>query len=63
MPPWVVLHAGNKSFKLTKAAMTSVPAASVELVKGSVSMVAGGVGAVGSVVASEVTLRKNDKAD
>lgn len=58
-----VAWVGTKSFELTKTAVTSVPAASVGLVKGSVSMVTGGVGAVGSVVASQVTPRKKDKAD
>ncbi|KAG7245325.1 hypothetical protein INR49_026541 [Caranx melampygus] len=58
-----VAWVGTKSFELTKSAVTSVPAASVELVKGSVSMVTGGVGAVGYVVASKVTPRKKDKAD
>lgn len=58
-----VAWVGTKSFELTKTAVTSVPAASVGLVKGSVSMVTGGVGAVGSVVASKVTPRKKDKAD
>lgn len=58
-----VAWVGTKSFELTKTAVTSVPAASVGLVKGSVSMVTGGVGAVGSAVASTVTPRKKDKAD
>ena len=58
-----VAWVGTKSFELTKTAVTSVPAASVGLVKGSVSMVTDGVGAVGSVVASKVTPRKKDKAD
>ncbi|XP_026221046.1 transmembrane protein 263 [Anabas testudineus] len=58
-----VAWVGTKSFELTKTAVTSVPAASAGLVKGSVSMVTGGVGAVGSVVASKVTPRKKDKAD
>ncbi|TMS05059.1 Transmembrane protein 263-A [Larimichthys crocea] len=58
-----VAWVGTKSFELTKTAVTSVPAASVGLVKGSVSIVTGGVGAVGSVVASKVTPRKKDKAD
>ncbi|XP_039990156.1 transmembrane protein 263 isoform X2 [Xiphias gladius] len=58
-----VAWVGTKSFELTKTAVTSVPAASVGLVKGSVSMVTEGVGAVGSVVASKVTPRKKDKAD
>ncbi|XP_029379176.1 transmembrane protein 263-like [Echeneis naucrates] len=58
-----VAWVGTKSFELTKTAVTSVPAASVGLVKGSISMVTGGVGAVGSVVASKVTPRKKDKAD
>ncbi|XP_070686928.1 transmembrane protein 263-A-like [Pempheris klunzingeri] len=58
-----VAWVGTKSFELTKTAVTSVPAASAGLVKGSVSMVTGGVGAVGSAVASKVTLKKKDKAD
>ncbi|XP_035520261.1 transmembrane protein 263-A [Morone saxatilis] len=58
-----VAWVGTKSFELTKTAVTSVPAASLGLVKGSVSMVTGGVGAVGSAVASKVTPRKKDKAD
>ncbi|XP_019933823.1 transmembrane protein 263-A [Paralichthys olivaceus] len=58
-----VAWVGTKSFEITKTAVTSVPAASVGLVKGSVSMVTGGVGAVGSAVASKVTPRKKDKAD
>ncbi|XP_042352698.1 transmembrane protein 263-B-like [Plectropomus leopardus] len=58
-----VAWVGTKSFELTKTAVTSVPAASAGLVKGSVSMVTEGVGAVGSVVASKVTPRKKDKAD
>ncbi|XP_066487205.1 transmembrane protein 263-like [Tiliqua scincoides] len=54
-----------KSLDLTRTAVTSVPAASVGLVKGSVSAVTGGVGAVGSAVASKVpfTTKKKDKAD
>ncbi|XP_034033032.1 transmembrane protein 263-A [Thalassophryne amazonica] len=58
-----VTWVGSKSFELTKTAVTSVPAAGVGLVKGSVSMVTGGVGAVGSAVASTVTPKKKDKAD
>ncbi|XP_074533519.1 transmembrane protein 263-A [Halichoeres trimaculatus] len=58
-----VAWVGTKSFELTKTAVTSVPAASAGIVKGSVSMVTGGVGAVGSAVASKVTPRKKDKAD
>ncbi|XP_034541048.1 transmembrane protein 263-A [Notolabrus celidotus] len=58
-----VAWVGTKSFELTKTAVTSMPAASAGLVKGSVSMVTGGVGAVGSAVASKVTPRKKDKAD
>ncbi|XP_024912184.1 LOW QUALITY PROTEIN: transmembrane protein 263-A [Cynoglossus semilaevis] len=58
-----VAWVGTKSFELTKTAVTSVPTAGVGLVKGSVSMVTGGVGAVGSAVASKVTPRKKDKAD
>ncbi|XP_056137919.1 transmembrane protein 263-B-like [Lampris incognitus] len=58
-----VAWVGNKSFELTKTAVTSVPSASVGLVKGSVSMVTGGVGTVGSAVASKVTPKKKDKTD
>ncbi|KAK3535323.1 hypothetical protein QTP70_007930 [Hemibagrus guttatus] len=58
-----VAWVGSKSFELTKAAVTSVPAAGVGLVKGSVSVVTGGVGAVGSAVAGKVTTKKKDKSD
>uniref|UniRef100_A0A8C5HSH4 Zgc:101566 n=1 Tax=Gouania willdenowi TaxID=441366 RepID=A0A8C5HSH4_GOUWI len=58
-----VAWVGTKSFELTKTAVISVPTASAGLVKGSISMVSGGVGAVGSAVASKVTPRKKDKAD
>lgn len=58
-----VAWVGCKSFELTKTAVTSVPAAGVGLVKGSVSVVTGGVGAVGSAVANKVTPKKKDKSD
>lgn len=58
-----VAWVGSKSLQITKTAVTSVPSAGVGLVKGSVSMVTGGVGAVGSAVASKVTTKKKDKAD
>ncbi|XP_062856905.1 transmembrane protein 263-B-like isoform X2 [Trichomycterus rosablanca] len=58
-----VAWVGSKSFELTKTAVTSVPAAGVGLVKGSVSVVTGGVGAVGSAVAGKVTAKKKDKSD
>lgn len=58
-----VAWVGTKSLELTKTAVTSVPTASAGLVKGSISMVTGGVGAVGSAVASKVTTKKKDKAD
>ncbi|KAJ8247809.1 hypothetical protein GJAV_G00250760 [Gymnothorax javanicus] len=58
-----VTWVGSKSYELTKTAVTTVPAAGVGLVKGSVSAVAGGVGAVGSAVVSKVTPKRKDKAD
>ncbi|CAN9499032.1 unnamed protein product [Ophioblennius macclurei] len=58
-----VAWVGTKSFELTKTAVTGVPTAGAGLVKGSISMVTGGVGAVGSAVAGKVTAKKKDKAD
>nr|XP_028583253.1 transmembrane protein 263-B-like [Podarcis muralis] len=60
-----VAWVGSKGFELTKTAVTSVPTASVGLVKGSVSAMTSGVGAVGSAVASKVPFptKKKDKAD
>ncbi|XP_036390489.1 transmembrane protein 263-B-like [Megalops cyprinoides] len=58
-----VAWVSSKSFELTKTAVTSVPAAGVGLVKGSVSVVTGGLEAVGSAVANKVTPKKKDKSD
>uniref|UniRef100_W5MDH1 Zgc:101566 n=1 Tax=Lepisosteus oculatus TaxID=7918 RepID=W5MDH1_LEPOC len=60
-----VAWVGSKSLALTRTAVTSVPAAGVGLVKGSVSVVTGGVGAVGSAMANKVpfTPKKKDKSD
>ncbi|XP_043828346.1 transmembrane protein 263-like isoform X1 [Dromiciops gliroides] len=60
-----VAWVGSKSLAFTKTAVTTVPTAGMGLVKGSVSAVSSGVGAVGSAVAGKVpfTTRKKDKAD
>lgn len=61
---------GGKSLDLTKTAVcsvASVPGKGVELVKGGVSAVAGGVTYVGSAVVNKVPIRgggkKKDKSD
>ncbi|XP_036592976.1 transmembrane protein 263-like [Trichosurus vulpecula] len=56
---------GSKSLAFTKIAMTMVSTAGMGLVKGSLSAVSSGVGAVGSATAGKVpfTTRKKNKAD
>uniref|UniRef100_W5MDL5 Zgc:101566 n=1 Tax=Lepisosteus oculatus TaxID=7918 RepID=W5MDL5_LEPOC len=56
-----VAWVGSKSLALTRTAVTSVPAAGVGLVKGSVSVVTGGVGAVGSAMANKVPFTPKKK--
>lgn len=56
---------GGKGYEVTKTVVSTVPAAGVGIVKGSMSAVAGGFSSVGSTVVSKVPFggKKKDKAD